>query len=29
MPAAPFLCHTCGHSGHFKRECPNGGASSG
>ncbi|MCP3664650.1 MAG: hypothetical protein GY696_19530 [Gammaproteobacteria bacterium] len=29
MPAAPFLCHTCGHSGHFKQECPNGGASSG
>ena len=29
MPAAPFLCHTCGQSGHFKRECPNGGASIG
>ncbi|MCP3667554.1 MAG: hypothetical protein GY696_34520, partial [Gammaproteobacteria bacterium] len=29
MPAAPFLCHTCCQSGHFKRECPNGGASSG
>ncbi|MCP3666013.1 MAG: hypothetical protein GY696_26540 [Gammaproteobacteria bacterium] len=29
MPAAPLVCHTCGQSGHFKSECPYGGAYSG